>query len=67
VAEKMGRSVNAVRVMRKRLGIPNPGAYGSPRWSAKEDDLVRRLPPAETGGERAAPSGPSTPGGPCSG
>jgi len=51
VAGKVGRSVNAVRVMRGRLGIPNPAArpvaFGSPRWSAKQDELVRRLPPAE--------------------
>jgi len=51
VAEKVGRTVNAVRVMRERLGILNPaarpGAYGSPRWSAQQDDLVRRLSPAE--------------------
>ena len=51
MAGKVGRSVNAVRVMRERLGIPNPaarpGAYGSPPWSAQQDDLVRRLPPAE--------------------
>jgi len=41
VAGKVGRSVNAVRIMRERLGIPNPaarqGAYGSPRWSAKQE------------------------------
>jgi hypothetical protein len=51
VARKVGRSVNAVRVMRQRLGRPNPaarpGAYGSPRWSEAEEDLVRRLPAAE--------------------
>jgi hypothetical protein len=51
VATKVGCSVNAVRVMRQRLGRPNhaarPGAYGSPRWSAAEEDLVRRLPAAE--------------------
>jgi hypothetical protein len=49
VAAKVGRSVDAVRVMRQRLHIPNPaarpGAYGSPGWSAKEDDFVRRLSP----------------------
>jgi len=51
VAGQVGRSVNAVRVMRERLGIPNPaarpGAYGSPPWTAQQDDMVRRLPPAE--------------------
>jgi hypothetical protein len=51
VAARIGRTALAVRVMRDRLGIPNhaarPGAYGSPRWSAQEDDLVYRLPPAD--------------------
>jgi hypothetical protein len=51
VAGKVGRSVTAVRIMRQRLGLPSPaarpGANGSPRWSAAEDDLVRRLSPAE--------------------
>jgi hypothetical protein len=48
---KVGRSLYAVRVMRTRLGIPNlasrSGAQGSPRWSAKEDDLFRWLSPTE--------------------
>jgi len=48
VAARVGRSVNAVRVMRQRLGIPNPAprphAGGRPRWTAEQDDLVRRLP-----------------------
>jgi len=51
VAARVGRSVNAVRVMRQRLGIPNPAprphAGGRPRWTAEQDDLVRRLPPWE--------------------
>ena len=51
VAEKVGRTAQAVRVMRSRLGIPNPaarpGAYGSPPWTAAEDRLVRTLPPAQ--------------------
>jgi hypothetical protein len=51
VAAQIGRTAEAVRAMRDRLGIPNPaarpGAYGSPRWSADEDDLVYRLSPAE--------------------
>jgi hypothetical protein len=51
VATKVGRSVNAVRVMRQRLGRTNPaarpGAYGSPRWSEAEEELVRRLPAVE--------------------
>ena len=51
VAEKVGRTAEAVRVMRSRLGIPNPaarpGAYGSPPWTAAEDRLVRTLPPAQ--------------------
>jgi hypothetical protein len=51
VAGKKGRSVTAVRIMRQRLGLPNPaarpGAYGSPRWSEAEEDLMRRLPAAE--------------------
>jgi hypothetical protein len=51
VAAKVGRTVQAVRSMRRRLGIPNPaarpGAYGSPPWTAEEDRLVRTLPPAQ--------------------
>jgi hypothetical protein len=51
VATRIGRTALAVRVMRDRLGIPNPaampGAYGSPPWTEEEDDLVYRLPPAE--------------------
>jgi hypothetical protein len=51
VAAKVGRTANAVRVMRGRLGIPNPaarpGVYGSPPWTAVEDHLVRTLPPAQ--------------------
>jgi hypothetical protein len=51
VAARIGPTPLAVRVMRDQLGIPNPaarpGAYGSPRWSAEEDDRVYRLPPAE--------------------
>jgi hypothetical protein len=51
VAAKVGRTANAVRVMRGRLGIPNPaarpGAYGNPPWTAAEDRLVRALPPAQ--------------------
>jgi hypothetical protein len=47
VAGKVGRSVNAVRIMRQLLGRPNPaarpGAYGSPRWSETEEDRVRRF------------------------
>jgi len=27
--------------------VARPGAYGIPPWSAKQDDLVRRLSPAE--------------------
>jgi len=51
VAEKVGRTAQAVRSMRTRLGIPNPaarpGAYGSPPWTVEEDRLVRTLPPAQ--------------------
>jgi hypothetical protein len=51
VATRVGQTARAVRCMRSRLGIPNPaarlGAYGSPRWTAAEDRLVRALPPAE--------------------
>ena len=51
VAAKVGRTAQAVRSMRGRLGIPNPaarpGAYGSPPWTAAEDRLVRTLPPGE--------------------
>jgi hypothetical protein len=51
VAAKIGRTAQAVRSMRGRLGIPNPaarpGAYGSPPWTAAEDRLVRTLPPGE--------------------
>jgi len=49
VAAKIGRTEEAVRVMRSRRGIPNPsarrGAYGSPCWTAEDDDTVSRLPP----------------------
>jgi hypothetical protein len=52
VAGKVGRTPNAVRVKREELGIPNPtaprGARGRPRWTAAEDELAYRLPPAET-------------------
>ena len=51
VAQKIGRTAQAVRGMRTRRGIPNPaarpGAYGSPPWTAAEDRLVRTLPPAQ--------------------
>jgi hypothetical protein len=51
VARRTGRSWNAVRAKREGLGIPNPAArpgdYGREPWTAEEDDLVRRLPPAE--------------------
>jgi hypothetical protein len=51
VAARSGRTALAVRVMRDRRGIANPaarpGAYGSPRWTDEEDDLVYRPPPAE--------------------
>jgi hypothetical protein len=51
VAAKVGRTPQAVRIMRGRRGIPNPaarpGAYGSPPWTAEEDHLVRTLPPAQ--------------------
>jgi hypothetical protein len=70
VAARIGRTAGAVRVMRDRLGTPNPaarpGAYGSPRWSAQEHDLVYRLPPAEAARRTGGRSTPCTPGVPCS-
>jgi hypothetical protein len=51
VAERTGRTVEAVRCHRKQLGIVNPGVRvpRHPRpWSAEEDQMARALPPAET-------------------
>jgi hypothetical protein len=51
VAERTGRSVEAVRHQRERLGIVNPGVRvpRHPRpWTHEEDRMARRLPPAET-------------------
>jgi len=49
VAARIGRTEEAVRVMRSRQGIPNPaarpGAYHSPDWTSEEDYLVRNLTP----------------------
>jgi len=49
VATQIGRTEEAVRVMRGRQGIPNPaarpGAYHSPPWTAEEDALVVQLAP----------------------
>jgi hypothetical protein len=42
VAERVGRSREAVRSKREALGIPNPAGN---HWSAEEDDLVRTFLP----------------------
>ena len=51
VTERTGWKVEAVRQKRESLGIPNPtarkGAYGSPPWTAEEDEALRHLPPQE--------------------
>src|SRR5262249_3918133 len=51
VAERTGRTREAVRQKRNELGVPDPaarrGAYGAPPWSPDEDALVRRLRPAD--------------------
>jgi hypothetical protein len=51
VVKRTGRPWQAVRKKREALGIPNsfarPGAYGSPPWTAEEDRIVLRLPPAQ--------------------
>ena len=50
VAERTGRPVNAVRIKRQRLDIPNPGVAvpRHPRpWTAEGDELLLSLPPAE--------------------
>jgi hypothetical protein len=44
VAERVGRTPDAVRSQRQLLGIPNPE---SNRWSMEEDGLVRSLPARE--------------------
>jgi hypothetical protein len=47
VARRTGRSVNAVRLKREELGIPNPAPFGRAPWTTEEDDLVRTLPAVE--------------------
>jgi hypothetical protein len=59
IARRVRRSVNAVRLRRERLEIPNPtarpGACGSPRWTDNgRKGYVRGRPPGSTWG-----------GGPC--
>ena len=44
VAERTGRSENAVRQKRTKLGIPNPSGHG---WTAEELDLLGTAPDAE--------------------
>jgi hypothetical protein len=44
VAALTGRSENAVRVKRAKLGIPNPDGHG---WTAEELDLLGTAPDAE--------------------
>jgi hypothetical protein len=44
VAALTGRGANAVRVMRSKLGIPNPSGPG---WTAQELDLLGTAPDAE--------------------
>jgi hypothetical protein len=44
VAERIGRTTNAVRVMRTRLGIPDPGGHG---WTADELALLGTTPDEE--------------------
>jgi hypothetical protein len=44
LARRIGRSANAVRVMRTRLGIPDPGGHG---WTAEEVALLGTAPDAE--------------------
>jgi hypothetical protein len=44
VAALTGRSENAVRVKRTKLGIPNPSGPG---WTAEELDLLGTMPDAE--------------------
>jgi hypothetical protein len=50
VARRTGRTVNAVRLMRQRLGRPDPTRPPRPlavRWVAEHDELLRRLPPQQ--------------------
>jgi hypothetical protein len=44
VAALTGRGANAVRVMRCKLGIPNPSGHG---WTAEELALLGTAPDAE--------------------
>jgi hypothetical protein len=44
VAARTGRSANAVRLKRTKLGIPNPSGHG---WTAEELDLLDTAPDAE--------------------
>jgi hypothetical protein len=55
VARKTGRSVNAVRQKRERLGRPNPSPAAQARaparpWTRAEDRVVLRLPPRQAAG-----------------
>jgi hypothetical protein len=48
VARRTSRTPRAVRVMRRRRGVPPPpGAQTRRRWSAREDAVVRQLSPGE--------------------
>jgi len=44
VAARIGRTANAVRLKRTRLGIPDPGGHG---WTAEEVALLGTAPDAE--------------------
>jgi hypothetical protein len=47
VARLTGRSRDAVRWKRARLGIPNPALFGRPPWTPEGDRLLRTLPGVE--------------------
>jgi hypothetical protein len=44
VAERIGRTTNAVRIQRTRLGLPDPGGHG---WTADELALLGTAPDEE--------------------
>jgi hypothetical protein len=46
VARRTGRTLEAVRRKREKLGIPNP-VDGRVTWTPEQDELVRTLPPGE--------------------
>jgi hypothetical protein len=47
VARSIGRTVNAVRLTRERLGLANPAPFGRPPWTREEDQMVQTLPGVE--------------------